>query len=464
MFNKDFFPTPENVIAQMLYGLSLEDKTIYEPSAGKGDIVDYLIKQGANIIATEINPELRKILASKCTLLGDDFLKVKSFQISHINMIVMNPPFSADEKHILHAYDIAPAGCQIIALCNLETVKHARTEERRKLRQIIEEHGEYQDIGDCFVDAERRTNVEIALIKVTKSAQDYDTEFSGFFMDEDPAETQGNSIMPYNVIRDLVQRYIEAVKIYDKQLKTAVELNEMIAPFFSDSVGFQCTKEKYQINHNEFKKDLQKSGWDFIFQKMNMQKYATRGLKEDINKFVEKQQEIPFTMRNIYKMLEIIIGTQASRMDKAILEVFDKLTTHYNDNRYNVEGWKTNSHYLMGEKFILPYMCPVSKWNTNNKIDTNWGNYYEIVEDMVKAVCFITGNNYDNYNSLYHHIRDNNLEYGELFDWGFFTCRAYKKGTMHFKFKSMDVWARFNQQIARIKGYPLPESLKKEKV
>ena len=39
---------------------------------------------------------------------------------------------------------------------------------------------------------------------------------------------------------------------------------------------------------------------------MNMEKYVTSGVMKDINKFVETQEKVPFTMKNIYKMLEII--------------------------------------------------------------------------------------------------------------------------------------------------------------
>ena len=42
---------------------------------------------------------------------------------------------------------------------------------------------------------------------------------------------------------------------------------------------------------------------------------------EKINKFNNKSIAI---MRNIYKMLEIVRGTAAQRMDKAIIEVFDR--------------------------------------------------------------------------------------------------------------------------------------------
>ena len=83
----------------------------------------------------------------------------------------------------------------------------------------------------------------------------------------------------------------------------------------------------------QFKKDLQKDAWKHIFNIMKMERHATKGLREDINKFVEEQQNIPFTMRNIYKMLGIVRGTAAQRMDKAIIEVFDRVTHHHHDNR-----------------------------------------------------------------------------------------------------------------------------------
>lgn len=44
--NKDFFPTPQNIINKMLCDLDfLMIKSILEPSAGKGDIVEALKKK-----------------------------------------------------------------------------------------------------------------------------------------------------------------------------------------------------------------------------------------------------------------------------------------------------------------------------------------------------------------------------------------------------------------------------------
>lgn len=462
MFNQDFYPTPEHVIAQMISGYSLQGKTILEPSAGKGDIVDFCVGSGASVIACEKHPELRKILATKCKIIADDFLTVTSDKVSHIDMIVMNPPFSADEKHILHAWSIAPDGCEIVALCNHNTIKNRYTYDRKQLASIVEQYGSSVNLKDAFTTAERQTFAEIGLVRIKKPGTNNTSEFDGFFTDEDPQEAQYNGIMPYNFIRDLVNRYVAAVKIFDEQLDAGSRMNSLLAGFYKSDMAFMVTEDQKPVTRNDFKKDLQKKAWSYIFNKMNMDKYATKGLKQDINKFVEQQSHIPFTMRNIYRMLEVVIGTQEQRMDRAIIEVFDRLTMHYADNRYNVEGWKTNSHYLFGQKFILPYLATV---NYSGKLGIqHYGERYESVDDLTKALCYLTGKNYDDIGSIWNYFSGSGTKYefNTWYEWGFFRLKGFKKGTMHFQFLDLDHWAILNQRIAKLKGYPLPESIKRK--
>ena len=502
MFNKDFYPTPESVIAQMTWDLDLNNKVVLEPSAGKGDIVDFCQNSGANVIACEINEDLRTILQAKCKVISDDFLKITSDMVSHVDYIIMNPPFSAGEKHILHAWEVCPDGCEIIALCNAETVGNTYTRSRNILSNIITNYGTYENIGNVFSSAERKTNVEIGLIRITKPGSKSD--FSEYFSDEDDEiEKQENGIMSYNAIREVVQRYVSAVKLYDEVLANAVKMNAVTSGIGIRNLTFVCREGDVPTNRQEFAKNLQKASWQWIFSKMDMGKFITRGVRDDINAFIEKQKSMKFTMKNIYKMLEIIIGTTSNRMDKALLEVFDKLTMHYHENRYSVEGWKTNSHYLVNQKFIKGNICwQDQRWyKGQSQIEISLSN--DIIEDLAKALCFITGRDYDYMPSLYAQIKYNyklvnsngetikafyrkdlaeqekdilsqksiycsivyedTYNYGEWFDWGFFECKAFKKGTMHFKFKDRDIWATFNQHIARIKGYPLPEALKPKK-
>lgn len=495
MFNPDFYPTPKEVIFQMLEGVIIQDKIILEPSAGKGDIMDFLNDNGAKeVLFCEVNEDLQAISQHKGRFLKSDFLDLESSEVSHIDLIVMNPPFSKDLEHILHAFSISPAGSKIIALCNAQTVLNPFSQSRKELKNNIDLYGTFQNLGNCFADAERSTNVEIGLIVLQKAGAKYSTEFEGFFL-EDEQEPQGDGIMSYNVVRDLVYRYVESIKIFDKQLEEAQRMNQLTAGYFSVNIGISITDNQKTVKRADFKKEMQKSGWKFIFNKMNLNKYATRGLNDDINKFVESQTEIPFTMKNIYKMLEIVVGTTEQRMDKAILEVFDQVTQHYHDNRFNVEGWKTNSHYLLNQKFIVPSMVEVS-WSGG--IGKSSYSNFEKIEDLLKALCYITGDNYDHFCSLDQFLRypykvkfegnygnyksffdnlnsacnyqDNRrregknaeieitkAEWGEWIDWAYFRIKCFKKGTIHFEFLDRELWGRFNQRVAKIKGFPLYE-------
>ncbi len=465
LFNEnEFYPTPSHVIELMCEGLKIEGKTILEPSAGKGDIVNYLKAQGANVLSCETNKDLQTILKSKCDLIGEDFLKLESHQISHIQAIVMNPPFSNADKHILHAYNIAPAGCKIISLCNIETVKNTRYSSRQELTSIIDNFGQWQDIGNCFEEAERQTSVNVALVTINKAGSEQSAEFEGFYTDEEPEQEQFNGLMPYNFVRDLVNRYIGAVKIYNELLTVKSRLNAMTSSFFNGDIGIQTNH-----SYNSYKKELQKSGWNFIFNKMEMNKFVTRGLREDINKFVEQQQNIPFTMKNIYRMLEIVHGTREQRLDKAILEAFDRVTERHHENRHNVKGWKTNLHFLVGKKFILPYMIsPAREYGYTTDVYTSLKSSYDgIIPDLEKALCFVTGEPYETKETIegkevktYLNTVSNSINrniYGEWYNSHFFKYKGYKNGNMHFEFISDEVWGQFNQRVAKLKGYPLFE-------
>lgn len=499
MFNPDFYPTPNEVIIKMLEGTEIEGKIILEPSAGKGNIIDYLNFNGAeDVLFCEINEDLKQISQNKGIFLTDDFLKLESSQISHVDLIIMNPPFSADEKHILHAYEIAPKGCKIIALCNANTFENAFSQQRKELKTIVKNYGTFESLGSCFEESERKTGVEIGLIKIIKEGASYSTEFEGFFMGEDEEEPQENALMSYNVVRDLVNRYVDSIKIFDKQLEEAQRMNDLTSGYFSvKDIAMSITSENKPLKRSEFKKEMQKSGWKFIFNKMNLTKFTTKGLTEDINKFVEEQTNVPFTMRNIYKMLELVINTTGQRMDKAILEVFDKVTMHYHENRYNVEGWKTNSHYLLNKKFIFPNLVEPTWSGKGITTKTYSSDTSERIDDLVKALCFLTGENYDDkisfknfiyythkvkknkkylgYSSYFNsmneagnyisrleqkegtEIEHSEVIFGEWIEWTFFRIKCFKKGTVHFEFLDSDLWGRFNQRVAELKGYPLFE-------
>ena len=195
MFHEEFYPTPIEVIEMM--NLDCLGKVILEPHAGKGDIVDYCkIKGAKEVLAFEINKDLQRIVKTKATILGDDFLECKPEQISHINAIYMNPPFSNAEKHILHAWEIAPEGCEIVSLCNYQTIENST--RYSKLSKVISSYGLTDNLGDCFVIAERKTGIDIGIIRLFKPITSSEFEFDGFFMEDEEEAVQCEGIMQYN--------------------------------------------------------------------------------------------------------------------------------------------------------------------------------------------------------------------------------------------------------------------------
>jgi len=175
MFNPDFYPTPPEVAATMLDPLDLQGKVVLEPSAGKGDLVRECLNRGADdVLWCEKESQLRAILAGlpvQTFKMGNDFLALAAAEISHIDMIVMNPPFSADERHILHAWEIAPPGCEIVSLCNWNTINGYHRGSQLQLSKLIAGYGSSENLGEAFTTAERPTRVAVGMVRLIKPGQ-----------------------------------------------------------------------------------------------------------------------------------------------------------------------------------------------------------------------------------------------------------------------------------------------------
>jgi predicted RNA methylase len=468
LFGIDLYPTPKEVIEKMLQSIDLVDKVVLEPSAGTGNIVEYVKQAGAKeVLACEIDVSLRKILSGKCHLIEYDFLKLTAEKVSHIDYIIMNPPFMADEKHILHAFDIAPAGCVIITLCNESLIKNNYSRTRKQVIELVKYYGRSDSFGDCFSTAERKTNVEVACLWIYKQGEK-ENEFDGFFdlHDYEQDEIDNSGIVRYNFIQDIVSRYVESVKMFEsvEEINNKISVNiKSVTTNFSIGFGAHYTSSDNhgEITRDVFKKELQKSAWKNIFAKMNMHKYVTKGVLSDINKFVEQQIHVPFTVRNVYKMIQLIVNTHGQRMDQVLIEAFEKICSYSADNSSAGEKWRTNSDYMVNRKFIKPYMCEWdARWPKNYVCLTSYA--YDSLDDIVKALCFLTGKSFDIEPNLREVFNYTTIKsWGEWHDWSFFRVKGYKKGTMHFEFKNEDVWEKFNRRVAEIKGWNLPKSTRK---
>jgi hypothetical protein len=164
-------------------------------------------------------------------------------------------------------------------------------------------------------------------------------------------------------------------------------------------------------------------------------------------------------------------------IDRCILDVFDLLTRYYSDNRVHIEGWKTNEAYKVGIKFILPRI--LEEYGSSTR---PYSLYYEgkhVLNDLDIIMCFITGQKMYTYKvdpktnketkelniitcedalTEQFNLANEGKPHSKTTESTFFELKFYKKGTIHFKFKSKQLWQWFNCKASELRGYPLPEA------
>lgn len=465
MFTKNFYPTPDDVIQKMLVGIKPYGRVFLEPHGGKGNIIDYVKKLGGKVLTCELNEDLATIAANKAdSFLKHNFFDVTSDEVSHVDYIIMNPPFENADQHISHAWEIAPEGCQIISLCNSESLEREVWRNKKALKALVDDHGNSEHLGSVFDKSERKTGVEVSLINLFKP-QTGENEFTGYFDLAEEYEHHENGVMKHDSIQEIVSRYVGAVRMFDDVMKINQEINGVIDPISNGlgiTFGAYRSSARYisSMSKDEFKKELQKSAWKTVFDKLNIKHRVVKSVLDRMNKFVEKQSNVPFTKNNIYKMIEIIMGTSEETMIKTIVEVFDKITFHSEKNKYIAETWKTNSEYIVNKKFILGGADIAKDYSGGVRASYRGDCYF--LDDLTKALCYITGTNYNEMDDWWSWFSKNRkgdtiVEFGEWYDFNFFEIKIFKKMSIHVKFKDDQVWELFNKTAAKEKGFQLAE-------
>ena len=109
-------------------------------------------------------------------MIEKDFLKYAGSYA--FDLIVMNPPFSNGDEHLLKAWQILEHG-NIVCLLNRETIDNLFSQKRQLLHQIIAENGSVEYLANCFATAERTSNVEVAMVRLEKKGKANKFDFFG---------------------------------------------------------------------------------------------------------------------------------------------------------------------------------------------------------------------------------------------------------------------------------------------
>lgn len=512
MFGKEFYPTPPDVIRQMLAPyireragktmLRLRGLSILEPSAGRGDIANFIndphrphYDEGYSLDCIEINPDLVNVLhGNRHTVVAHDFLSWRPSKV--YDLIIMNPPFKDGAKHLIHAWNCLTGG-DIVCLLNEDTIKKVCNKRRKVLKGIIDRFGEVEYLGQCFDTADRRTRVNIALVRLKKPQTDkFKHLFDKAKFEEsrlDGAEKPEEVHLPArrDLVATLVAQYNETLENYKKVMVCCARLDSSLKGVRGRGISSHTRADDYVVDslfdnnfstgYNEFVAKFTREAWDNVLTMCGLDQLMTKQVKGSFDKQIQSCMTLAFTESNIYALLDGLRSNVDSIMTEALVEVFDLLTKFHDENRVHVEGWKTNDMYKVGKKFILPDLV---KYDNGYSFTTS--SRKDGLDDIDRVMCSLEGKKIGDINTIRDAIRDSFghwPDYAEIYQFEqsfdgtptkedieafkretangtpgvaeseFFTIRYYKKGTIHFTFKDNSLRERFCIAYAKDKSW-----------
>ncbi len=479
MFTEEFYPTPQPVIKMMLQKVSKNAQHFLEPSAGKGDIAEALTKhnynRSKNVDCIEHSPELCAILQDKdFSIVGHDFLTYDG--VCYYDAIVMNPPFSNGDEHLLKAWDFLHDG-EIVCLLNEETIKNPCTKTRQRLEKIITEHGHVDCLGDCFSTAERKTSVRVALVYLKKQAED--DSFDLWASDTD--ETAINDNIDTDSMPAVIDRLGNMQRFYDeanmhmfkafqhiRKAQSFMDANDIT--IYSSDLDSILGMAAKNINSAKaaFTRKHRNSAWHKVFSRMEFHKMLDKKQRDELLRDVDRNGNIPFTAENIKGTLQNVFAQRDRLFEQSVANVFDELCRYYDGNTNHKEGWKTNDNYKINKKIIFPYGCQFND-KYGRYFDLRWGHYMDIYNDLDRVMCVLTGRDFESCETIGQCLkrkfeilgRDVKAPFDNETESRFFHIKFYMKGTVHLKFKDDAHWALFNKTAAKGRAW-LGQNTQKE--
>ena len=487
---KTFYPTPLPLIEKMLSGIKwLYIGSVLEPSAGKGDIAQYVAEklyyahrsypvhdersrreavEKADIDCIEIDPTLRNVLEGKgFRVIHDDFLGFETQK--RYSLIVMNPPFDQGAEHLHKAMMLSP-GAMIVCLLNAETLRNPCTPMRKRvLKQVEEYEGTIEYIQGAFSMAERRTDTDIALVKVKVPEPPLD---STIMEDMREAPTYKSADIPneyselvrYNRIEEWVNRYnyevacgIRLIEEYRAMSAHMLDDNDgkYGRPLISMKIYVGGRDEDVQIN--EYIRQTRGKYWRMIFEQPTITSKLTTKMLNELRNNVQKLMDFEFSVYNILTLIIKMNGRVIQGVEDTIVALFDDWThldwNKYSPNRHYYNGWATNQAFRVGKKVIIPFYG-YDDWYGRFRAY----NAQEKMRDIEKVFDFL-----DNGRTDWEGTTDAALKAAEEsgdaknIDTKYFTATFYKKGTAHLVFKDMELLEKFNVFASQKKGW-LPPS------
>ena len=499
MFGIQFYPTPPTLVEKMYDKIEWQKvRSILEPSAGKGDIVegfrqifskrekekyshfdlmyDKVTPWNKTIDCVEIDPNLVEILKSKkyggtvismYSVTQADFLTWDTF--SRYDLIAMNPPFMEGDKHLLRALDLCRTGGQIVCILNAETIKNPYSNIRQDLVNRLEEYNaQIEYLQDEFVNSEHTTDVEIALIYVDIPRIEYDYDMftkmnrAQEYKPKYDSMTSDYQLATDDLIANVLKQYNDectiGLSLIDtfERFENIIPMSERKHSLISLSISSRDSEKEVYSKQNCFLRELRSKYWNILFQSDLIAPLLTQNTRDYFRRNLEQFRAFDFTYSNIKAIQIELSKSMSSNMEEAIVEQFDKLTyknsMSNSSNVHYYSGWCTNDAYKLNKKIIIPcygvfddrYCNSWDLWKSEEKLD-----------EIEKILIFLNGGFTAEHRVdwIIRGISGSKSYHGEKIHCAFFDIEFKKKGTIHLWFTNEELLKKWNIFAGKKKNF-----------
>lgn len=489
-----FYPTPLD-LAKEAWDM-FQDKDIarlLEPSAGDGDLLTPCLQNYGNrfqgnkyaipVDVLELDASKHPLLKSKgARVVGHDFMEFTG--VGRYSHVIMNPPFAYGAQHLLHAWEHLYEG-EIVCILNAETLRNAFSKERQHLLRIIAEHGRVKFIENAFSDAQRKTDVEIALVHLVKKASASNLVGDLFGqMREDRSKHeddfdfgfQQQLALPKGLVEDAVLRFDVAVAAAKESAMARAK-----ASYYSQGLGrtfaelsakeIDATQRAKQLDNlpkqvrKMFAEDydeLKDRAWMSVLRSTEVLSKLSSKAQKRIESEFETIKGFEFTARNVYGFLQGLCESATEIQLDMVLDVFDEIVRYHEENTVFYMGWKSNGRHrtagmrLKTTRFILPGHATES-WHKSLDYDSR-----RLLADFDKVFAMLDGKQEKDINGLRALFEDketfDRLRSGSREKCDYFEVRYYPgRGTIHFFPRSKELMDRLNRMVGKRRQWLPPE-------
>lgn len=497
-----FYPTPLD-LAEKAWSM-FQDKAysrVLEPSAGNGDLLTPYVDNYGNrwqsskfsgpVDVLEMDASKHPLLQSKgAKVVGFDFLEFTG--IGRYSHVIMNPPFAQGAQHLLHAWEHLYDG-EIVCILNAETLRNPFSKERQHLLRIVQEHGRVEYAGAAFAEAERQTEVEVALVHLIKRAQASD--LVGDLLGELSADRnrheddldfgfQHQLALPKGLVEDAVLRFDAAVAAAKESAqyqakadyyaallgRTFHEVHQSgVADSEAEQAGAPSAAQRLaqaqaqqsarmpKVARAAFSAaydELKDRAWVSILRSTEVLAKLSSRAQKRIEAEFEHIKSLDFTVKNIYGFLQGLSEAAGAIQLDMVLDVFDDITRYHEDNVVFYMGWKSNGRHrtagmrLKTTRFILPGHATES-WNRSLSFDSqrqlaDFDKVFAMLdgkhESATRGLCAVFGDK-----EAFERLRKGSREQSDYFE-----VRYYpKRGTIHFFPRSKELMDRLNRVVGQ---------------